>query len=40
MKVLKLKYVGETSIPIEAENITPDLVAGKQLSEIERAHCL
>jgi formylmethanofuran dehydrogenase subunit C len=36
LKVLKLRYIGETSIPIEAENITPDLVAGKQLSEIER----
>ena len=36
MKVLKLKYVGQTSIPIEAENITPDRVAGKQISEIEK----
>ncbi len=36
MKILKLRYFGETSMPIEAENITPNLVAGKQLSEIER----
>ena len=36
MKVLKIRYVGETSIPIEAENITPDLVAGMQISEIEK----
>ncbi len=36
MKILKIKYAGVTSIPIEAENITPDLVVGKQLSEIER----
>ncbi|MGD0804152.1 MAG: formylmethanofuran dehydrogenase subunit C [Candidatus Bathyarchaeia archaeon] len=36
MKILKLKYFGETLIPIEAENITPDLITGKQLSEIER----
>ena len=36
MKVLKLRYFGETLIPIEAENITPDLIAGKQLSEIEK----
>jgi formylmethanofuran dehydrogenase subunit C len=35
LKVLKLRYFGETLIPIEAENITPDLIAGKQLSEIE-----
>jgi formylmethanofuran dehydrogenase subunit C len=36
LKVLKLRYFGETLIPIEAENITPDLIAGKQMSEIER----
>jgi formylmethanofuran dehydrogenase subunit C len=36
LKVLKLRYFGDTSLPIEAENISPDLVAGKQLSEIER----
>jgi formylmethanofuran dehydrogenase subunit C len=36
LKVLKLRYFGDTSIPIEAENITPNLVAGKQLSEIEK----
>jgi len=35
LKILKIKYAGVTSMPIEAENITPDIVAGKQLSEIE-----
>jgi len=36
LKALKLRYVGEASIPIEAENITPDLFAGKQMLEIEK----
>ena len=36
MKVLKLRYFGETLMPIEAENITPDIIASKQMSEIER----
>src|SRR5437660_5320930 len=32
--MLRLKYLGNTSIPVEAEAITPDNFAGKSVAEI------
>ncbi|HET6426572.1 MAG TPA: formylmethanofuran dehydrogenase subunit C [Planctomycetaceae bacterium] len=34
--VLRLRYVGTTSIPVEVEGLTPDRVADQTLAEIER----
>lgn len=33
---LKLAYIGQTSVPVEIEGITPEAVRGKSLAEIER----
>ena len=34
--MLKLTYQGETSVPVEIEGLTPGIVRGKSLAEIER----
>ncbi len=33
---LRLTYIGQTSVPVEIEGITPDALRGKSLAEIER----
>jgi formylmethanofuran dehydrogenase subunit C len=33
---LKLTYIGQTSVPVEIEGVTPDAVRGKDVAEIER----
>ncbi len=33
---LKLKYVGDTKVPVEVEGLTPDWACDKSLAEIER----
>lgn len=34
--VLRLRYVGETSVPVEVEGLTPDRVVNQSLADIER----